>query len=156
MAYASWSVVFGEQPSAAKWNILGTNDASFNDGTGIGSAVITSAKLKYGLLRNRQGGNSGDADWASGGTTNVATNAKDVFIQTGCILISGTSGSEATITFPTTYSYTPLVLTSPASAGGQNTTALVNTTTTSTFKLRMLFSGGASTSENYNWLAVGQ
>ncbi len=37
MAYASWSVVFGEQPSAAKWNILGTNDASFNDGTGIAS-----------------------------------------------------------------------------------------------------------------------
>lgn len=35
MAYASWSVVFGEQPSAAKWNILGTNDASFNDGSGI-------------------------------------------------------------------------------------------------------------------------
>lgn len=35
MAYASWSVVFGEQPSAAKWNILGTNDSSFNDGTGL-------------------------------------------------------------------------------------------------------------------------
>jgi hypothetical protein len=35
MAYASWSVVFGEQPTAAKWNILGTNDASFNNGTGI-------------------------------------------------------------------------------------------------------------------------
>lgn len=34
-SYASWSVVFGEQPSAAKWNILGTNDAAFNDGTGI-------------------------------------------------------------------------------------------------------------------------
>lgn len=30
MAYASWSVVFGEQPSAAKWNILGTNDAYFD------------------------------------------------------------------------------------------------------------------------------
>lgn len=30
MAYASWSVVFGEQPSASKWNILGTNDADFN------------------------------------------------------------------------------------------------------------------------------
>lgn len=41
MAYASWSVVFGEQPSAAKWNILGTNDASFNDGTGI-------ANIRYG------------------------------------------------------------------------------------------------------------
>jgi hypothetical protein len=35
MAYQSWSVVFGEQPSASKWGILGTNDASFNDGTGI-------------------------------------------------------------------------------------------------------------------------
>lgn len=29
MAYSSWSVTFGEQPSAAKWNILGTNDAHF-------------------------------------------------------------------------------------------------------------------------------
>lgn len=45
MAYASWSVVFSEQPSAAKWNILGTNDASFNDGTGIGAGVITSESL---------------------------------------------------------------------------------------------------------------
>ncbi len=45
MAYTSWSVVFGEQPSAAKWNILGTNDASFNDGTGIGAGVITPEKL---------------------------------------------------------------------------------------------------------------
>lgn len=30
MAYTSWSVVYGEQPSAAKWNILGTNDSTFN------------------------------------------------------------------------------------------------------------------------------
>jgi len=45
MAYASWSVVYGEQPSAAKWNILGSNDASFNDGTGIGAGVITSESL---------------------------------------------------------------------------------------------------------------
>lgn len=29
--YSAWSVVFGEQPSAAKWNILGTNDAYFDD-----------------------------------------------------------------------------------------------------------------------------
>ena len=45
MAYQSWSVVFGEQPSASKWNILGTNDASFNDGTGIATGAITSAKI---------------------------------------------------------------------------------------------------------------
>lgn len=29
MTYTAWSVVFGEQPSAAKWNQLGTNDAHF-------------------------------------------------------------------------------------------------------------------------------
>lgn len=48
MAYAVFSVVFGEQPSAAKWNILGTNDASFNDGTGIGNATISPSKLATG------------------------------------------------------------------------------------------------------------
>lgn len=35
MPYAAWSVIAGEQPTAAKWNILGQNDASFNDGTGV-------------------------------------------------------------------------------------------------------------------------
>jgi len=45
MAYASWSVTLGEQPTAAKWNILGTNDASFNDGTGIAAAAILGTHL---------------------------------------------------------------------------------------------------------------
>lgn len=56
MAYQSWSVVFGEQPSAAKWNILGTNDASFNDGTGVealswATAVVTNP-YKFSAYRN--------------------------------------------------------------------------------------------------------
>lgn len=42
--YTAWSVVFGETPSASKWNLLGSNDASFNDGSGIG-AVIGNAHL---------------------------------------------------------------------------------------------------------------
>jgi len=45
MAYTAWSVVYGEQPTAAKWNQLGTNDAGFKDGTNIDSGVITPAKL---------------------------------------------------------------------------------------------------------------
>lgn len=45
MAYTAWSVVYGEQPTAAKWNQLGTNDAGFKDGTNIDNGVITSAKL---------------------------------------------------------------------------------------------------------------
>lgn len=52
MAYASWSVVFGEQPSAAKWNILGSNDASFNDGSGFASGALGSsnASLAAGIV----------------------------------------------------------------------------------------------------------
>jgi hypothetical protein len=48
MAYTAWSVTFGEQPSASKWNQLGSNDASFNDGTGIG-AVLGSANFLTGV-----------------------------------------------------------------------------------------------------------
>lgn len=40
MSYGAWSVIAGEQPTTSKWNILGTNDSSFNDGTGIGSGAI--------------------------------------------------------------------------------------------------------------------
>lgn len=41
MAYTAWSVSFGEQPSAAKWNQLGTNDAGFNDGSLILPTITT-------------------------------------------------------------------------------------------------------------------
>lgn len=50
MSYQVWSVVFGEQPSASKWNILGTNDASFNDGTGIGDNAILNRHLSNGIV----------------------------------------------------------------------------------------------------------
>lgn len=57
MAYQSWSVVFGEQPSASKWGILGTNDASFNDGTGIfglykNLLAVDSNPYKFKAYRN--------------------------------------------------------------------------------------------------------
>lgn len=42
MSYTAWSVVYGEQPTAAKWNQLGSNDAGFKDGTNIDDdAIIT-------------------------------------------------------------------------------------------------------------------
>lgn len=42
MSYTAWSVVYGEQPTAAKWNQLGSNDAGFRDGTNIDDSVIDS------------------------------------------------------------------------------------------------------------------
>lgn len=50
MSYSAWSVTFGEQPSASKWNILGTNDASFNNGTGIGTNAIAAASLQTNAI----------------------------------------------------------------------------------------------------------
>lgn len=35
MSYNAWSVTAFEQPTTAKWNILGANDASLRDGSGI-------------------------------------------------------------------------------------------------------------------------
>ena len=47
MGYQIWSVVADEQPTAAKWNILGTNDASFNDGTGIGAVIGALLTMRF-------------------------------------------------------------------------------------------------------------
>lgn len=49
MAYTAWSVVYGEQPTAAKWNQLGQNDAGFKDGTNIDAGAITNSKLATGI-----------------------------------------------------------------------------------------------------------
>lgn len=40
MAYSADTFVADEQPTTAKWNKLWSNDASFNDGTGIGDNAI--------------------------------------------------------------------------------------------------------------------
>lgn len=45
MAYTAWSVVFGEQPTAAKWNQLGENDAGFKTGANIDTDAITPIKI---------------------------------------------------------------------------------------------------------------
>jgi hypothetical protein len=103
MSYASWSVVFGEQPSAAKWNILGTNDASFNDGTGIADSKILPRHLLTG---------TGSTDWvwtsyaptltnASIGngtiTTRYIQHGKTIFYR-GTLIWGSTSSISGTIT----------------------------------------------------------
>lgn len=98
MAYTAWSVVFGEQPSAAKWNQLGTNDASFNDGTGIGTAVINSTSLKEAFFRARQ----------QIITTNTAPTG--LTVQYGWTFVLGSGGTGVVtkaVTFPVAFSAAP-------------------------------------------------
>lgn len=54
MAYTAWSVVYGEQPTAAKWNQLGTNDAGFKDGTNIDNVSILERHLADGAVTTRK------------------------------------------------------------------------------------------------------
>lgn len=153
MAYASWSVVFGEQPTAAKWNILGTNDASFNDGTGFLADAIKNSKLFYGMIRNRQGGTTGDASWLTTGTSNTATDAKDTYIQCGSIV--GSAGADVTVTFPSAYSQVPIVLGSNLVTTSNSTFVVVSVSTT-TFVFRMIDTGGTQRADNAGWIAIGQ
>jgi len=165
MSYAAWSVIAGEQPTAAKWSILGTNDASFNDGTGIANgaiinvhhadASIASAKLKYGLIRRRQGSTTGDASWQTAGTNNTDTSAKDVFLQFGNIPVPS---DPTTITFPVAFTYPPIVLCAVASTNS-NQTFVVQTSapTTTAVTIHLLDAAGTiRTGENVSWVAVGQ
>lgn len=50
MAYTAWSVTAGEVPTSTKWNILGTNDAGFNDGTNIVAGAINNTHIAANAL----------------------------------------------------------------------------------------------------------
>jgi hypothetical protein len=161
MAYQSWSVVFGEQPSAAKWNILGSNDASFNDGTGIASDVVTDAHLVYGKLRKRQGGSS--SVWRTYGTNNYDYDATNTFVQLG--YTSTAAGADTTITFPVAFNQKPLVWLTVnggnGSSGDSNITEnafslVAGAVTTTTFVLRTINTVGSQTNQSVAWLAWGQ
>jgi hypothetical protein len=54
MSYTAWSVVFGEQPTAAKWNQLGANDAGFKDGTNIDNDAILNRHLAAAIVSNAE------------------------------------------------------------------------------------------------------
>ena len=98
MAYASWSVTALEVPNATKWNILGTNDSSFNDGTGIANDAIKATHLDWAAT-----GANGGIWWeelgrvsASSGTTMEITSIparkylRIIYIDTG----SSANGSD--------------------------------------------------------------
>lgn len=138
MAYTSWSVAFGEQPSAAKWNQLGGNDAALAAG--------------YGRLRYRQGGSA--TNWSTVGTTNYDYSTSTVIMQCGTIL---SNASPKTVTFGTAFAQVPLVWATVSSVAAANCFARIVTPSTTTVTIQVITdAGAASTSENVNWLAIGE
>lgn len=57
--YTAWSVVADEQPTTAKWNIIGSNMASFNNGNGFEDSIILTRHLNAGAVTDvKMGANS--------------------------------------------------------------------------------------------------
>lgn len=165
MGYVAWSVVFGEQPSASKWNILGANDASFNDGTGIASSAIitakladdavTAAKLIYGQVSRRKGGSA--TDYNTAGATDYDISATNLLVQMGISTI--TTGTGTNITFPIAFSAKPFTMVSLASALTANCYCrhkASNNTTTTINDVAVFDAAGASVNnELVSWIAIG-
>lgn len=156
MPYSSWSVVFGEQPSAAKWNILGSNDAHFNDLIGkVGNDTVLN-NIPY-----------------QANTTNSVRDS--VLIQHGYGVMAGTTSDSVlseTVTFPTAYDSAPVVLiafggddtgsgTTLGDGGNEIEAGLyvkARTVTTTTFIAQLNKIGsnfGANGTFFYHWLAIG-
>jgi hypothetical protein len=136
MAYASWSVVYGEQPSAAKWNILGTNDAHF-----------------YSFLGDNlpwQTWTPTFANFTKGSATVTAKYTqvgKTVHFRLEVTLSSSTMGSIPTFTLPITASSyltgTPIGQVEITDTGTTTYTGVCNLVTTTTAKMVYLDSNTA-------------
>lgn len=74
MAYTDWEVVAFEQPTAAKWNQLGENDAGFKDGTNFDDGIILERHI-------------GDGE--------VTAPKRSEVIKVGAFTLPGSSGSFA-------------------------------------------------------------
>lgn len=78
MAYTAWSVVFGEQPTAAKWNQLGQNDAGFKDGTNIDDNAIIARHINNGSVDANKLLLGADAEYAAGTVSTTSTSYVDL------------------------------------------------------------------------------
>jgi hypothetical protein len=119
--YTAWSVVADEQPTAAKWNILGSNDGSFNTGVGFNDDIIKSRHIQIENNAALNGLSSAAAEkmLMKLGTDNAvrigqvsaqaqATNTieDNVLMQTGWGFMTtpgGTGSVSRTVTFPVAY-----------------------------------------------------
>lgn len=166
MAYTAWSVVYGEQPTAAKWNQLGANDAGFKDGTNIDAAAIVTAKIAdanitYAKLLSTIF--SGQVTSA----TNSGTGGGDInYINLGGIKIAwGTTAQVAgtgnkTMVLPSFFTAIKAGTVTPSSPY-QNTNAMtVNwasdiTGQTTTLTITPIVVAGSSPSNKYSWFVIG-
>ena len=155
MGYSAWSVVFGEQPSAAKWNILGSNDAAFNNAGGVLAAGLA-------LASGQTGGVSTQANAGSAGGTIYWINLGGIKLMWGVTTsqtIGGAAPASATlgITFPAFFTTVQAAI--PVSGGISANTqySFVSTASISTSALSLNFNivSGSAGIFQAHWLVIG-
>lgn len=111
MAYTAWSVVFGEQPTAAKWNQLGANDAGFKDGTNIDDEAILNRHVADDslkgtkMLQETSTAVSFAANWSSVANHEIRVTRKGGWAFLSGIAVKSTTyaSSERILTLPVGY-----------------------------------------------------
>jgi len=74
----SWSVVFGEVPSASKWSELGENDDSLATGAGWDDEIVEA--------RHYKAGDAGDDVWRNGAAFIVTKNTSQSISGSGSVV----------------------------------------------------------------------
>lgn len=102
--YTAITFVASEQPTTAKWNLIGSNDASFNTGNGFEDGIIVARHLAAGAVTSpKLAVGTGDLIELGG-----------LKIQSGFAYVTGTGTATVTttITFSSAYSTPPKVFVS--------------------------------------------
>jgi len=118
---------------------------------GKGTGTVDLPTNFKGKVHYRQGGSS--TVWGTGGTSNYDTSDEKVIIQCGTSL--GSAASDVTVTFPTAFTYAPVLVATIVSAGGFNTFVVTNSVTTSSFVFRCLDTTNTRRAETISWTAIG-
>jgi hypothetical protein len=135
-------------------SIVGKGTGTIALTPGSGGLVTLPGAATAGIFSERQGGSS--TVWGTAGTSNYALTTTAPIIQAGVYAFSSaSSGTDQVITFPTAYANAPIVFVSTMTANAANVTFAANTVGASSFKLRILFSGGGTQSESGSWWAIG-
>lgn len=123
-----------------------TKGINIDDSAGTPRQVLsmdTSDCFELGRMR-RQGGSA--TAWATTGTTNYTTG--DFTIQCGAVSNGGSAAT--TITFPTAFSYTPIVTANPSGAITGNPLTITAVSTT-----QVTLNNNNATAINIHWIAMG-
>lgn len=137
---------------------------------GIYNNAVTYDKLGIGAakIRARQGGSS--TNWSTPGTTNYDTTTQDMKIQTGSedIAVPGLTGTnpwrhkaQLSITFPTAFSYAPVVLASIGTGATQSSdnynqgSVEVVSTSASGCTIYVGLDGDFDRTVTIHWIAIG-